>query len=86
MGGDASLFRGWMFKSILMCLFQMQDLKVFCNYYGFFNILLPKALYGIYRSFVWLNIGLRVFGRTLFNMSVTYLVGGACECSKRLDG
>ena len=29
-----------------------------------------------------LNIGLRVFGRTEFNMSVTYLIiGGACEFS-----
>ena len=63
-GGHASLVRIWMFKSIIMCLFQMRYLKVFYNYYRFFTNFLPKALYGINRSFVWLNIGLRVFGRT----------------------
>ena len=62
--GHASLVRIWMFKSIIMCLFQMRYLKVFYNYYRFFTNFLPKALYGIKRSFVWLNIGLRVFGRT----------------------
>ena len=46
-GGHASVVRGKMVKSIIICLFQMRDLKVFCNYWGFFTIFLPKALYGI---------------------------------------
>ena len=36
--GHASLVRIWMFKSIIMCLFQMRDVLVFCNYQGFFTI------------------------------------------------
>ena len=43
----ASVVRGKMVKSIIICLFQMRDLKVFCNYWGFFTIFLPKALYGV---------------------------------------
>ena len=33
-GGHASVVRGKMVKSIIICLFQMRDLKVFCNYWG----------------------------------------------------
>ena len=46
-----------MVKSIIMCLFQMRDLKVFCNYWGFFTIFCPKRYTGFKGLLYGLELG-----------------------------
>ena len=51
-GGHASVVRGKMVKSIIMCLFQMRDLKLFCKYWGFYTIFCPKRYTG-FKGLLW---------------------------------